>query len=131
MTLYNLIAPKHIKETYRPLPICESYNVSPEGYVYNFVGGLIKASGKRYLTVQLAGKGLEKSRHPIDYLVAITYLDKPNKKGIYVINHKNGNIFDNDVDNLEWILCFEGKYDVVPCCLEYRKMFIYSKPFQI
>jgi len=121
----------HIEKTYRPLPICESYNVSPEGFVYNFMGGLITVKGKRYLSTQLAGRGLKKSRHPVDYLVAITYLEKPSKKGIYIINHKNKDIFDNDMDNLEWRVCFEGEFDVIPSCYEFKKMFTYSKPFRI
>lgn len=129
--------------SYPPLPICESYNVSPEGIVYNFVGMTIKIRGKKYLSTQLAGRGLEKSRHPVDYLVAITYLEKPKNegKGFYIINHKDKNIFNNHVDNLEWIpyyLFQTQKYygindsdEWVPCGDYYRKNYVFSKPIEL
>lgn len=60
---------------------------------------------KGYATIILCKNGIPKD-YRVNRLVAITFLSNPN---MYPqVNHKNENLTDNNVDNLEWCT---GKYN--------------------
>ena len=59
-----------------------------------------------YLAVTLNKKGIQKTFN-VHRLVASTFLQEP-ADDKYVINHKNGNKFNNVVNNLEWITVKEN-----------------------
>lgn len=54
-----------------------------------------------YKVIRLCGKF-----YYVHRLVALTYLDNPNKKK--QVNHKDGNKANNALDNLEWMTCREN-----------------------
>lgn len=75
----------------------------------NYINKLVPASlnGFGYYTVSLH-KGHKTYRFSIHKLVAIHFLDNPNKYNI--VNHKDENKLNNKVDNLEWC---DIKYNVL------------------
>jgi len=79
----------------------EKYRITSSGDVYGSLGKLLKKSGKIYESVKLYIDG-KCVNYPIDHLVAITFLDKP-EEGTYMIHHKDNNIFNNHKDNLEYV----------------------------
>lgn len=58
-----------------------------------------KINNKGYAWVELRKNGIKEQRL-IHRLVAETFIDNP--KGYEIINHKDENPLNNDVDNLEW-----------------------------
>ena len=80
------------------------YKVSQEGHVWSVrrerqLSLNLKPNG--YVYVQLNVKGVAKT-HRVHRLVASAFLSKPLDKFV-VVNHKNGNKSDNNVENLEWV----------------------------
>ena len=55
-----------------------------------------KDNGRGYLVIIIKGK-----TYRIHRMVAIKYIPNPNNEP--VVNHKNGNKYDNRVENLEWV----------------------------
>lgn len=53
----------------------------------------------KYLRVELSRGGVNKI-HPVHRLVAIAFIDNPNRKPY--VNHKDGDKYNNNVENLEW-----------------------------
>lgn len=80
------------------------YQISDEGQVRRFLkSGETKPVKPReglYLSVSLSKKGRYIS-HNIHRLVAESFLEKP--KGALEVNHKDGNKWNNHVENLEWV----------------------------
>ena len=60
-----------------------------------------------YMGVSLHKKGSKSKTYNVHSLVANNFLERPIGDQ-YVINHKNGNKFDNNVINLEWITVTEN-----------------------
>lgn len=79
----------------------ENYSVSREGNVYsdrrNKKLAATTIGGYKYVTIPIDKKTTSKSVHR---LVATTFL--PNPENLPTVNHKDGDGFNNHVDNLEW-----------------------------
>jgi hypothetical protein len=80
------------------------YGISKDGEVYSFKTFRVLKSypnkyrrGYVYIILSLNGKPKTCKVHR---LVALTYI--PNPSGKECVNHINGNVQDNSVDNLEW-----------------------------
>lgn len=57
-----------------------------------------------YLTVQIKlSDDIKERNYLIHHLVALTFLEVPKEIKNYQIHHKDGNRFNNTVQNLEWI----------------------------
>ena len=89
---------------WKEYPECDKYLVSNTGEVKNAKTGRImmgsKQNGYRFLCLYL-GKDIPKMNRLIHRMVAQTFLDNPEDKP--VVNHKDTNILNNHVDNLEWV----------------------------
>jgi hypothetical protein len=75
-----------------------NYKINTDGSVFSIRRNKLlkpRLTNRGYLQVNLSGKQIY-----IHQLVAKTYISNPNN--YTVINHKNGNKLDNNVDNLEW-----------------------------
>jgi len=112
----------------------DRYSITVDGHVCNNSGKPLKKRGKTYETIQLYLDGITKG-YPIDHLVAITFLDKP-ENGIYMIHHKDEDIFNNHKDNLEYVKW--NKYDAhheKDCWSRYgdfhRKKYTFSRIIEI
>lgn len=89
------------------------YEVSDEGLVRSvdrrisgrsIKGRILSAhnSGKGYPAVALSKNGIVRTTY-VHMLVANTFINKPNSIAKLVVNHKDGNKWNNTVDNLEWV----------------------------
>lgn len=92
------------KEEWKRVPDFGDYFVSNFGRIYNSKTGryLCQKNPKnyRYKKVRLSNESVVilKDLHRI---IAETFIPNPNN--LRVVNHKNGNTFDNNVENLEWV----------------------------
>jgi len=80
----------------------DKYGVTKSGKVWNYKTKkylLPSPNTSDYLCVQLCSKGKRVCRL-VHRLVALTFL--PNPQGYPVINHKDGNRHNNNLENLEW-----------------------------
>lgn len=77
------------------------YKISNKGRVRS-TGGILTPTdnGKGYLIIGLCKDGKRKNFY-IHRLVAEAFIDNPEKKP--VVNHKDYNTRNNDVNNLEWV----------------------------
>ena len=77
------------------------YKISNKGRVRS-TGGILTPTdnGKGYLIIGLCKNGKRKNFY-IHRLVAEAFIDNPEKKP--VVNHKDYNTRNNDVNNLEWV----------------------------
>ena len=79
------------------------YEISDLGRIRNkFTGGILSQhirNGYKAISLNMDNYKKTYNMHP---LVAFTFLDITRKKG-YIVNHKNGEKFDNKLDNLEYI----------------------------
>src|SRR5699024_9827826 len=94
------------------------YQVSNRGRIYSFGGEFIKSDGKRnymkesllkpyknkqgYMYVKLCKHG-KCNNFRVHRLVALAFIKNVNHKEKPVVNHKDGNKENNNVDNLEWL----------------------------
>lgn len=80
-----------------------NYSIDCSGRVLNLKTGKYllgqKNSKSGYWSVQLSNKG-KKKRLYIHRIVAMAFLDNPENKA--TVNHINGNLDDNTIENLEW-----------------------------
>lgn len=89
------------------------YSVTKDGRVYShftdkYIKPFLREDSYDYWYVNLYRNGL-KSKHSIHRLVAKAYL--PNIENKAQVNHIDGNKFNNNLDNLEWVTASEnGKH---------------------
>jgi hypothetical protein len=80
----------------------EKYEISSYGRIRSLhkkIPKILKCTMRsEYLGIQLCNK--INATHSIHRLVALAFIPNPNNHKI--VNHKNGNKLDNNVDNLEW-----------------------------
>lgn len=76
-------------------------------------GKFLKPSinGRGYFRVELGAKKSGYRRYFIHRLVATTYIKNPAKKP--QVNHKDGNKFNNNVSNLEWVTNSENQLHAI------------------
>lgn len=89
------------------LPGYEEYSVSEAGVVINTrTNRVLKTdlNSAGYLRVTLSAEGKIK-RITVHKLVALTYLGTSD----LIVNHKDGNKFNNHVSNLEWVTPSENR----------------------
>jgi len=93
-----------VKETFLPIDqYKESYLISNYGNIYSYNSERflkIQMDKKKYPYVDLWKEGRRKHRR-IHILVAKTFIENPMHKK--QVNHKDGNIFNYFVENLEWV----------------------------
>ena len=97
MELYN-------NEQIKPIPGFENYLITSFGRVWStkkeqWLKGDPKGSQNGYLRITLYNKGIPK-HFMIHRLVAENFL--PNPDNLPIVNHKDENKTNNNVDNLEW-----------------------------
>lgn len=92
------------KVIWKEYPECPKYLVSTTGEVRNKKTGRLmmgsKQNGYRFLCLYI-NKDTPKMNRLVHRMVAQTFLDNPDNKP--VVNHKDTNIWNNCVDNLEWV----------------------------
>lgn len=74
----------------------------PDGYITT---GTIDSTGYQCVTMRRPGEIHQERVHG---LVAKHFLVKPNSKKRLVVNHKDGNQLNNNVENLEWVTSKEN-----------------------
>ena len=75
------------------------------GHEYIYRERILKPQNNRYLTVRLA-KNKKVKQYTIHRLVAEYFISNEDKKPY--VNHKDGNKYNNRVDNLEWCTAKEN-----------------------
>jgi hypothetical protein len=94
-----------MNEFWLPVPGFERrYIVSTKGQVKRLFGssgpGLLKLTQYRYMRVTLSNDGGKRVIRDVHRLVAQAFLG--DHKGL-VVNHKDGDRYNNSLENLEWI----------------------------
>lgn len=94
--------PTYENEEWRKIREFDNYSVSNYGRVKNDINdyiiiGALDKDGYRRVT--LCNRGKQYNR-PVHRLVAMEFLNNPDK--LPVVNHKDQNVTNNCVDNLEW-----------------------------
>ena len=90
---------------WKEYPECKKYLVSTTGEIKNKKTGRLmmgsKQNGYRFVNFRPGNKDTPKMNRLIHRMVAQTFLENPDNKP--VVNHKDTNILNNNVDNLEWV----------------------------
>ncbi len=93
-------------EDFKQIPGYENYLISKEGKIYSKKSRkLLKQNIERfknfgrYIEIGLR-KDSKETKFKVHRLVALTYISNPKNKE--TVNHKDGNIYNNFVKNLEW-----------------------------
>lgn len=88
----------------KQIPNYSKYHITKNGEIYSlttncWIKPFIDKNGyKRIALINDEGKRI---KTPVHRLVAITYIQNPNN--LPVVNHKDENKQNNNVDNLEWV----------------------------
>ena len=94
---------------WREYPECSKYMVSTCGQVKNKKTNRImmgsKVNGYRFLTLHI-NRDIPKLNRLVHRMVAQTFLPNPDDKP--QVNHKDSNILNNCLDNLEWVTAREN-----------------------
>jgi len=90
---------------WKEYPECNKYLVSNTGEVKNKKSNRImmgsKVNGYRFVNFHPGNKKTLKMNRLVHRMVAQTFLDNPDNKP--VVNHKDTDILNNNLDNLEWV----------------------------
>lgn len=105
-----------MNEIWKPIIGFEKYSVSNLGRIKNPFGKILKPSPnyKGYLRVYLNSENIKHKYYSVHRAVALAFI--PNPDNLPQVNHKNYNVQDNSVGNLEW------------CSNEYNQRYSHSKP---
>lgn len=77
--------------------IIKNIFINKEGIVYNKITkNIIKGSDLEYKNIMI-----NKKNYRLHRLLALAFI--PNLNNLSVVNHINGNKFDNRIENLEWV----------------------------
>lgn len=89
-------------DEWKPIIGFESYKVSKEGNIINPYGKLLSQcpNKKGYMRVWLNNDNVKAKQFFVHRLVAEAFI--PNPEALPVINHKDENPANNNVENLEW-----------------------------
>lgn len=96
----------------RKIPGFDNYCIDEHGNVYNAKGKHIKPwahtgrKNSQYHRVTLRQNG-KKSNPRVHRLVALTFI--PNPENLSEVHHIDGNTFNNELKNLEWVCGKENK----------------------
>ena len=105
-----------MEEKWLPIPMYEGYyEISSTGKIKSLTRTIIRSDGKKlpingkelkqyigkdgYYKVILSKDGIV-TNFPVHRLVALTFIPNPNN--LPIVNHKDENKLNNNVDNLEW-----------------------------
>lgn len=104
-----------MEEVWKPVVGFEKYSVSNLGRIKNPFGKILRPSPnyKGYLHVNLNSEDIKHKHYSVHRAVALAFI--PNPDNLSQINHKNHNVQDNRVENLEW------------CSNEYNQRYSHSK----
>jgi uncharacterized protein (UPF0248 family) len=94
-----------MEEIWKPIKDFENYEVSTLGNVRNKSKRILKQLNKGgyiFVSLYINSKG---KTIPVHRLVAISFIDNPENK--LQVNHKDKNLLNNNVNNLEW--CNSGE----------------------
>lgn len=93
-----------INVIWKPYPECDKYLVSNTGEIKNKKTNRImmgsKQNGYRFVNLYI-NSSIPKMNRLIHRMVAQTFLENPENNPL--VNHKDTNILNNHVDNLEWV----------------------------
>jgi hypothetical protein len=110
---------------FKYIPNFGNYMISEEGFIYSTVAKrLLKINLERfkkykiYISVSLRCNGKEYKKL-LHRLVAITYISNPENKA--TVNHIDGNKYNNNVKNLEWLTQQEQVKHVIENNLKKKK----------
>jgi hypothetical protein len=88
------------EEQFHDIPNLDGYKVGKSGTIINRFGNTMKSrQNGDYLNIQLYVDA-KNTKLPVHIIVAKTFLRNP--KNYKFVRHKNGDLHDNNVDNLEW-----------------------------
>ena len=105
-----------MNEVWKPVVGFEKYSVSNTGRIKNPFGKILKPSPnyKGYLRVSLSSESIKHKHYFVHRAVALAFI--PNPDNLPQVNHKNHNVQDNRIENLEW------------CTNEYNQSYSHVKP---
>lgn len=88
----------------KQIPGYSKYEITKDGEVYStttncWIKPFIDKNG--YKRIALVNDEGNRIKNPIHRLVAMTYISNPNN--LPIVNHKDENKQNNNVDNLEWV----------------------------
>lgn len=97
----------------KPIPAFKGYQITRSGNIFSEKSNKFlkvnvdrfKKVGSRRVSVSLYQDGKRKTML-LHRLIALTYLENPDNKP--EVNHKDGNYYNNDCNNLEWVTGIEN-----------------------
>lgn len=114
----------------------KDYYVTEDGRVFSSKSGKMKellpfkgtSRGKKtYLMVGIISNEGVRQKKLIHRLVAESYIPNPNN--LPEVNHKDNNIYNNNIDNLEWVTRkqnLEQSYQTMPPTRNFKNCFLFK-----
>nr|QBK86242.1 MAG: HNH endonuclease [Marseillevirus LCMAC102] len=84
------------------IPDFSKYSITSDGIIFNnrTKRQIKQQCGGDYMTVNIFNDAMERKTRSIHRLVACTYI--PNPDNLPIVNHKDGDKLNNNVENFEW-----------------------------